>query len=390
MTTINNMKAQTDSLVLVVDDDPASLRLSEQILLAAGYWNVHLFSDPREVTKAVEPLKVDLVISDLQMPDVDGFSLLKSIKESVPEGEFLPVLVVTADATTESRRKALLLGADDFLTKPIDVVEMTLRVRHLLQLRTLHTALSNSRHELASQVEDRTAELRAAMDRLENLVKAKDVFIAGVSHELRTPLTAVLGFANELASNTSVLSREEVADAARTISEQATHLAAIIDNLLVAARADIDAVQMFREEVDVKKELDVVAQGIPLVDRERIQFPATGLMVQGDRLRVRQILRNLLTNALRHGGDMIRIEFARSPGVGTITVTDDGPGIPPELADQLFEPYQRGQGDAGQPASIGLGLTVSRFLARLMDGDIELVSHPDGTSFALSLPTGRR
>ncbi len=197
------------------------------------------------------------------MPEIDGFHLLKKIRETVPDDEFFPVLVVTADATTETRRKALMLGADDFLTKPIDVVEMTLRVKHLLQLRTLHIALSDSRHELASEVEEKTSELKTAMQRLENLVKAKDVFIASVSHELRTPLTAVLGFANELACNTDDLSREEVAGAAQIIAEQAADLSAIIDDLLVAARSDINAVQVLKEEVDLTKELNAVVLGIP-------------------------------------------------------------------------------------------------------------------------------
>ena len=72
---------------------------------------------------------------------------------------------------------------------------------------------------------------------------------------------------------------------------------------------------------------------------------------------------------------------------GTITVIDDGPGVPSESLDRLFEPYYHGPGDAGQPASIGLGLTVARFLARLMDGDIRVVTRPNGTAFELSLPT---
>jgi signal transduction histidine kinase len=110
------------------------------------------------------------------------------------------------------------------------------------------------------------------------------------------------------------------------------------------------------------------------------------MLVQGDHLRVRQILRNLLSNALRHGGELVKVEFGTSAAEGTITIIDDGAGVPSESIDRLFEPYYHGRGDAGQPASIGLGLTVSRFLARLMEGDLDLVPHPDGTAFQLSLP----
>jgi signal transduction histidine kinase len=116
----------------------------------------------------------------------------------------------------------LRIGADDFLTKPIDVVEMTLRVKHLLQLRALHKELSYARQSLATEVEARTSDLEAAMERLESLVKAKDVFVAGVSHELRIPLTAVLGYAAEMAAEPERMSREEVLGAERLIFEQAS------------------------------------------------------------------------------------------------------------------------------------------------------------------------
>jgi signal transduction histidine kinase len=382
------MKAQTDSLILVVDDDPASLRLTQQILLAAGYWNIHLFADPSEMLHEVDPLKVDLIISDLQMPEIDGFQLLMTIRDTVPVGEFLPVLVITADASTETKRRALLLGADDFLTKPIDVVEMTLRVKHLLQLRSLHTALSTSRQVLEDQVAERTSDLETALERLESLIKAKDVFLASVSHELRTPLTAVLGFANELASNRGDIGREEAASVAQLIAEQAADLSAIIDDLLVAARSEINAVQVLKREVNMKKELDTVVRGLHKADQGRLHLPSAELTVQADHLRVRQILRNLITNALRHGGELIRIEFAASQGMGTVTVIDNGPGISEAVVARLFEPYYHGGGDFGQPAPIGLGLTVSRFLANLMEGDIDLVPNPLGTAFQLSLPTG--
>jgi putative two-component system response regulator len=198
-------------VVLVVADDPGSLRLSEQNLLAAGYWNLRLLSDPGQVMEFVDPLMVDLVICDLQLPELDVLHLLKQIRDTVHAGEFLPVLVVTADASTETKHKALRLGADDFLATPIDVVEMALRVKHLLELRTLHSALSASRQKLESEVAERTSDLEAAMEHLGSLVEAKDMFIASVSHELRTPLTAVLGFANELAANPDDFSREEMA-----------------------------------------------------------------------------------------------------------------------------------------------------------------------------------
>lgn len=375
-----------ESLIVVVDDDPASLDLSERILHAAGYTNVKACPSPGEALQVIEHEEIDLLVADLQMPEIDGLNLLTRLKASVPEDGFVPVLIVTSDDGLQRRRNALALGADDFLTKPIDVVEMTLRVRHLLRMRKMHVQLSNTRDGLEFEVIARTEELRSAMARLEDLVRAKDIFIASVSHELRTPLTAVLGFASELASESSRLSPDEVAVSARIIAEQATDLSAIIEDLLVAARRDIQAVSVLSEEVAIVDEIHAVIRVMNPADQARIGPVEGQLLVRADRLRVRQILRNLLNNAVRHGGPNIQVELGAWNGFSTVTVLDDGTGIPPEFQAGMFEPYFHGVGDPGQPASIGLGLAVSRFLARLMEGEVDFVPQATGTGVRLSLP----
>ncbi len=375
-----------ESLVVVVDDDPASLDLSERILHAAGYTNIRACLSPSEALEVIEHQEIDLLVADLHMPEIDGLNLLTRLKASVPEDGFVPVLIVTSDDGLQTRRNALALGADDFLTKPIDVVEMTLRVRHLLRMRKMHVELSNTRDELEFEVIARTEELRAAMARLEDLVRAKDIFIASVSHELRTPLTAVLGFASELASESRRLTPDEVAASASIIAEQATDLSAIIEDLLVAARVDIQAVNVLTEDVAIVNEIHAVIRVMKPMDQLRIRPVEGDLLVRADQLRVRQILRNLLNNAVRHGGPNIHIELGGRGGFSTVTILDDGPGIPPEFQAGMFEPYFHGVGDPGQPASIGLGLAVSRFLARLMEGDVDFVPQPSGTGVRLSLP----
>lgn len=375
-----------ESLVVVVDHDLASLDLSERILHAAGYTNVKACLSPGEALQVIEHEEIDLLVADLQMPEIDGRNLLTRLKASVPEDGFVPVLIVTSDDGPQTRRNALALGADDFLTKPIDVVEMTLRVRHLLRMRKMHVQLSNTRDGLEFEVTARTEELRSAMKRLEDLVRAKDIFIASVSHELRTPLTAVLGFARELASASSRLTPEEVTSSARIIAEQATDLSGIIEDLLVAARTDIQGVAVLSEEVALVEELHAVIRVMTPADQSRIRPLEGEILARADHLRVRQILRNLLNNAVRHGGPNIHIELGARDGFSTVTVLDDGPGIPPEFQAGMFEPYSHGVGDPGQPASIGLGLAVSRFLARLMEGEVDFVPQATGTGVRLSLP----
>jgi signal transduction histidine kinase len=217
-------------------------------------------------------------------------------------------------------------------------------------------------------------------------VRAKDIFIASVSHELRTPLTAVLGFASQLASEASRLSPDEVAASARIIAEQATDLSAIIEDLLVAARSDIQAVSVLSEEVAIVDEIHAVIRVMNPADQARIGPVEGQLLARADHLRVRQILRNLLNNAVRHGGPNIQVELGAWDGFSTVTVLDDGAGVSPEFQAGMFEPYFHGVGDPGQPASIGLGLAVSRFLARLMEGEVDFVPQATGTGIRLSLP----
>lgn len=381
-----NLNQIQNSLVVVVDDDPESLDLTERILQAAGYTNVQPCFSPGEALEVIESSEIDLLVADLNLPEIDGLNLLTRLKASVPDDGFVPVLIVTTDDGLQTRRSALALGADDVITRPIDVLEMTLRVRHLLRMRKMHVQLSNTRDGFEFEVLARTEELRTAMQRLEGLVRAKDIFIASVSHELRTPLTAVLGFASELASESSRLTPDEVTASARIIAEQATDLSAIVEDLLVAARADIQGVSVLSEEVAIVDEIRAVIRVMNPSDQSRIRPLEGDLLVRADHLRVRQILRNLLNNAVRHGGPNIHIELGAREGFLTVTILDDGPGIPLEVQAGLFETYFHGAGDRGQPDSIGLGLAVSRFLARLMEGEIDFVPQPSGTGVRLSLP----
>jgi putative two-component system response regulator len=151
-----------DAHILIVDDTPANIRLLRDLLQQDGYTEVTGITDPRETVAAVLAQRPDLILLDLLMPHLDGFQVLQHLRPLVPEDEFLPVLVLTADATSETRRRALASGASDFLTKPLDGLEVLLRVRNLLHTRRLHRRLRDYAQELEEAVRERTAELEEA------------------------------------------------------------------------------------------------------------------------------------------------------------------------------------------------------------------------------------
>jgi len=129
------------SRILIVDDQPANVLLLERILQTGGYTNLSQTTDPRQVLEFFTVYKPDLILLDLMMPNVDGYSLLTQLRSRIPDNHYLPILVLTADVTPKAKQQALTLGAKDFLTKPLDATEVLLRVYNLLETRWLSLQL---------------------------------------------------------------------------------------------------------------------------------------------------------------------------------------------------------------------------------------------------------
>lgn len=164
--------------ILIVDDQPVNVSLLERLLRQTGYTDLHSTTDSRLVTTMVATLEPDLVLLDLHMPQVDGFSVLQDLRGMLPTDQYLPILVLTADVTQQAKQRALTLGANDFLTKPFDMVEVQLRIHTLLGTRSLHQQLQQQALVLEQRVSERTRELAAAqieiVDRLAQAAEYRD------------------------------------------------------------------------------------------------------------------------------------------------------------------------------------------------------------------------
>ena len=152
--------------ILVIDDEPANTALLEAMLLDGGYSRIKTITDSRLAMETCVSFDPDLVLLDLMMPHVDGFSLLESIRAAAPE-TFLPVIVLTADASVSTKLRALRAGATDFLLKPFDQLEVLLRMNNLLETRRLHLQLDMQVAAYADAVRERTSELREAQVQLQ-------------------------------------------------------------------------------------------------------------------------------------------------------------------------------------------------------------------------------
>jgi putative two-component system response regulator len=151
-----------DARILIIDDHEANIEALKRILRSAGFMSVNSTTDPRAGAVLVETWSPDLLLLDLHMPGLDGFGVLESIKPQLRGGSYLPVLMLTADSSDETKRRALAGGAKDFLTKPFDATEAVLRIENLLETRSLYTTIRRQNELLEQRVAERTHELEEA------------------------------------------------------------------------------------------------------------------------------------------------------------------------------------------------------------------------------------
>jgi signal transduction histidine kinase len=294
-------------------------------------------------------------------------------REMALERGYKSVLAVSLDHGDE------LLGALGVYADhagAFDVVEMEMMQRFADYLAYGIVALRNR-----TQREEAEAQLRQTL-------RSKNELIASISHELRTPLTAVVGFA-QILRDPNDFSPEDRAAMIRSIVDEGLDLSNIVEDLLTVAKAEAGTLTVVEVPVDLRAQAAQVFESLRDDDVTRVSVEGPTRRVAADPGRVRQILRNLVSNALRYGGDNVVVRVVEE-GLPRIQVVDNGAGIPVEDRERIFESYQKAHNAPGVAGSVGLGLSISRKLARLMGGDLTY-AHPDGysifeLSFAASNP----
>jgi signal transduction histidine kinase len=237
----------------------------------------------------------------------------------------------------------------------------------------------------------RTSERRILTEELRHereVSQSKDSFIADVSHELRTPLTGIYGFASALEDDDSSLSpasRELVG----LIVTEAAELARMVDDLVAAGRIDAGAISYNLETVELSPEIEEVIR--PFKRRGvSVEVDNIGISVRADRLRLRQLLRNLVSNAVKYGGSEIAVTAYGQGDMVVIEIIDDGLGVSADVADRLFNRYVHEHGSALLQGSVGLGLAIARSFAEGMQGTLVYKRIEELTIFEITLPAADR
>ncbi len=386
-----------DAAVLIVDDNVANVDLLREILSHDGFTRVRGETDPRNVPALCAAERYDLLLIDIRMPHMSGFELMERLK-AIHAGDYVPMLVLTAHTDQETRRKSLELGANDFLTKPFIAWELLHRVRNMLEIRMLYRRAAEENRDLERRVAERTAELSEALAAVRQADRAKLDFLSVMSHELRTPLNSIIGFAEVLEGESlGKLGHPDYMEYVKLIDESGKALLTMVNKILDYTRGSTGAIELLESDVNLPLLLNTCINLLaPKAQPKGLTLavePGPQVSVRADHRRLREILLNVLDNAVKfsHPGGQVSARIERRADTIAILVRDDGPGIPPEIASRIFNPFTQAERTlVRQHEGIGLGLPIVRRFAELHGGSVELNSAPGlGTTVTVLLPVSR-
>ena len=375
--------AESSELILVADDIPANVELLVDQLESLGYRTVTATDGPSAIETCYSA-NPDLCILDVSMPAGDlgvedrstGFEVCRRIKRD-PRTSRIPVIFVTALNDTSDRVKGIEAGGDDFLTKPHNRLVLGARVRSLLKLKAATDALEDS------------------LRKLRELERVREDLMKMIVHDLKTPLTLVLATLEMLADGDFGPVNDEQKAAVADAETKSEDLLALIEDILEVARI---------EEASIKLSPVPIAPAALIAEmvhewQHRFHQEKTKVSVNvtdeapvfsGDKALIKRVFSNLIQNAITHSSTPIELQLnARQTESGVLfTVSDNGPGIPPEYHELIFRKFgQVGMQRIPRTRSSGLGLTFCKLVVEMHGGRIWVQSSGgEGSAFHIELP----
>jgi signal transduction histidine kinase len=367
--------SEAETCILNVDDDDANRYAKSRILKRAGYQLVEAGTgtDALRLVKEVQP---ELVLLDVKLPDINGLDVCRKIKED-PLSSHVMVLQISASyVTTPDRVLGLERGADSYLTEPVESTELLATIKALLRLSK------------------REKENRQLLAQLREADRRKDEFLATLAHELRNPLHSIRGAVELLRGDAQLAPEQQLSS--DVVDQQVNHVARLLDDLLDVARITRDKLELRKEKLRLA---DVIRAGVESSrallqshgHRAIVTLPPESAHIEGDLVRLTQILVNLLGNAAKYTpqGGNIWVSATCEGAHAVISVKDSGVGIASDKLLRVFEKfYQVDPALERSESGLGLGLTLTRRLVELHGGTVEARSDGlgKGSEFVVSLP----
>lgn len=331
--------------VLVVDDDPASRWMVAEALERHGH-EVYRASCGEDALKLATTQHLEAILLDVVLPGLNGYEICRTLK-SQPQTQTIPVLLITALHDRNNRLRGIQSGADEFLSKPLDVEELALRVGNAVYSKQLYD------------------ELQANFERLQSLEALRDQLSDMLVHDLRTPLTALIGYAQILTRCAAPRLDEMEKDSLSQMLSLSRTMVGMVSDILDVGRLESDELPLNRVRVELAELARESAALVGQVDGKTVEVEGT-CAAEVDPELFGRVLTNLIANGIKYSppGGVVRVVLSEP---GEIRVIDRGPGVPEEMRERIFEKY--GQADR-KKYSTGLGLAFCKLVVEKHGGTL--------------------
>lgn len=352
--------------ILIVDDEP-SVRFTLKTLLSSQDHNLVLLDSGRELLQQFDEYSPDVILLDVMMPDMDGFEVCRRLR-TLPGGQYIPVILVTALNGQGEIVRGLDAGADEFLTKPVNGPELRARVRSMLRMKTQY-------------------------DKLQAMLRLRRDLTHMIVHDMRGPLAQIflyVGTLRELVQQPKTLKLVE------RVLAGAEELDTYIDEILLLAKSEAGQLTLSREEVALNDLiLEVTGDSRARAEAADIQLvtdlPEMSPQVSLDVNLFRRMMDNLLSNAVKYSPRestvTVKVTQPAGPtGPVRIQVMDEGPGIPEERREAIFNRFEVAELKQKGTSQTGLGLSFCKMVAEAHDGHIVAgANQPQGAVFTIEI-----
>ncbi len=370
-----------NSKIIIIDDDLDSIRLFESCLRPLGYQIDKAFSG-KEALKLLSKNLPDLVILDVLLPDSHGFEICKIIKKELAKGSFIPVIMVTALNTREDKIKGLQSGADDFISKPIDIPELIAKINAMLRIRELNRRLQKS------------------YDRLKKLEKAKELLVQMLIHDLKNPLSALVGSLELISIKTKGVIPQEASFSPQNALRIIERILSLIQNFLDIARIEEGKMKVNYSLIyieDLFKEIISIFKSEASRKKAKIYYELDKNVysIKADKDLLTRILENLVSNALKNllpfekrpGFVALKVKLDEKKENIIIQVCDNGCGISKENFTKIFDKFAQFELKKQTRFHTGLGLPFCKLAVEAHGGHIWVESIlGEGSTFSFTIP----
>jgi two-component system, sensor histidine kinase and response regulator len=350
--------------ILVIDDEPDNFDVVETLLDGENY-RLYYAPNGQQALDRLNSFQPDVILLDIMMPDLDGLEICRRIKAD-QQWQIVPIIAITALTTKEDLAQCLAAGADDFISKPVNGVELRARVHSMLRIKQQY-------------------------DRLQTLLQLQEDMVNMIVHDLRNPLASIVLSADLL--RIPGLSPQKQQRKLDQIAIAVQQLQSLIDNLLLMAKLESDKMVLNYTQVDLCQICETAIADIEAIAAQKhltlsSELPENSAIIEVDAIIFRRVLDNLLSNAIKfspsHSQVTLRVEYLEPKGV-KVQIADSGPGIPEDLRQIIFEKYEVGN-LIQEVSQIGLGLAFCKMAIEAHHGSITVAANqPSGSVFTVIL-----